>query len=301
MKKRYFAILAVAFSMSGAFAQDNHWEVPEDKAERLAPEAFTDAMRKAGEETFKANCMSCHGTPGQANFVPLNPSPGDPAEEKFAKDLDGELLYKIQEGRGAMPSFKASLSTSQIWEVIAYFRSFHKDYVQEVAEEIIRSGLSGGKVVVKMGYNEEKHRIEALITEVKPEETKPISGAEVKIFAQRKFGELPLGETKQTDNNGMVWFASPEELPGDSIGNVAITLKLADEEAFGEVKESATFKLGVPTHKPSLREKRALWNTVQKAPLWILFIYIGGVLGVWSVIFFIAFQIRKIYLIGKEE
>ncbi len=302
MKKLTIISCALLLGFTTAFAEKSTWEVPADKAEKLSEVAFSDEMRATGKELFDANCASCHGQPTQGNFVPLAPvTPGDPAGEKFSMNLDGELLYKIQEGRGAMPSFKAGLSTAQIWDVIAYIRSFHKDYVQEVAEEIIRSGLSGGKVAIQLAFNEEKHRVEAVVTEVKPDEVKPITGAPVKILAKRKFGELTLGETKETDNDGKVWFEQPSDLPGDSLGNVELTVVLADEDAFGVAKETAILKVGIPTDKPSLRAKRAMWNTVQKAPIWILLTYSLGVLAVWSVIFFIAFQIRKIFILGKES
>ncbi len=301
MKNAYILAILFAFAVLSVQAQKSNWEVPADKAERLSPATFTPENVKSGETIYNANCVSCHGNPGQKNFVPLNPEPGDPADAKFSMNLDGELLYKIQEGRGAMPSFKATLSTSQVWDVIAFIRTFHKDYAQEVAAEVIRSGLSGGKVAIQLVYNEAKHTIDALVTEVKPEEVKAISGADVKLFAKRYFGEAAIDEVKATNNDGKVSFSAPSDLPGDTAGNIELILKLVDEEAFGEVAQSAVLPVGKPTITHSLIEKRAMWGTVQKAPLWILFMYSGGVLAAWSVIFFIFFQLRQIYMAGKKD
>lgn len=302
MKKYYIiAILCVAAFLN-VKAQKSEWEVPQDKAERLSPAEFTDKNVSEGETIYNANCVSCHGNPGQNNSIPLAPvAPGDPASEKFQLDTDGELLYKIQVGKGAMPSFKATLSTSQVWDVIAYIRTFHENYVQEVAEEVIRSGLSGGKVAIKLSWNEAKNTVDALITEVKPEETKAISGADVKLLAKRYFGEAAIGEVKTTNNDGKVSFEAPANLPGDTTGNVELILKLVDEEAFGEVSQSTVLPVGKPTITHSLIEKRAMWGTVQKAPLWILFTYAGGVIAAWSIIFFIFFQLRQIYMAGKKD
>ena len=36
---------------------------------------------------------------------------------------DGDFFWKIQEGRGDMPSFNDDLSEEQIWEIINYIRS----------------------------------------------------------------------------------------------------------------------------------------------------------------------------------
>lgn len=285
----------------GMNAQKSDWEVPADKAERLSPAQFTDENVRAGEAVYNANCVSCHGNPSKKNYIPLVPEPGDPADSKFSLNQDGELLYKLQEGRGAMPSFKATLSTSDLWNVISYMRTFHKDYTQKVAVEVVRSGLSGGKVDVKLSLNKEKNTIEALITEVKPEETKPITGARVKVYAVRYFGQTLIDEEKTTNNDGIVSFMAPSDLPGDSIGNVEVVLKLTDEDAFGEVSKSAVLKVGEPTITKSLIEQRAMWGTVQKAPYWILFTYGIGVLVAWSIIFFIFLQLRNIYMAGKED
>lgn len=301
MKRQYILGLLLMVAVLGVKAQKSDWEVPADKAERLSPVEFTAENVKAGEAIYSANCASCHGTPSKKNFMPLVPEPGDPADAKFSLNLDGELLYKIQEGRGSMPSFKATLSTSALWDLISYMRTFHKDYLQKVAVEVVRSGLSGGKVAVKLSHNKEKNIIEALLTEVKPEESKPITGASVKLFAVRYFGQALIDEEKTTNNDGVVSFAAPSNLPGDSVGNVEVVLKLTDEDAFGEVSESAIFKVGKATITESLIEKRAMWGTVQKAPYWILITYGLGVLVAWSIIFFIFFQLFNIYKAGKED
>lgn len=301
MKKLNIIAIVLMVAVLGINAQKSDWDVPVDKAERLRPTKFSDENVKVGEALYNANCVSCHGNPSKKNFIPLVPEPGDAADSKFSVNLDGELLYKLQEGRGAMPSFKATLSTTDLWNVIAYIRTFHKDYSQKIAVEVVRSGLSGGKVAVKLSHNKEKNTIEALVTEVKPDEIKPITGALVKLYALRYFGQTLIDEEKSTNSDGIVSFHAPNDLPGDSLGNVELVLKLSDEDAFGEISESATLKVGEVTITESLIAKRAMWGTVQKAPYWILLTYGLGVLVAWGIIFFIFFQMYKIYMAGKED
>ena len=59
--------------------------------------------------------------------------------------------------------------------------------------------------------------------------------------------------------------------------------------------------IGVPTNRPPLNEQRALWNVVQKAPIWLLITYISGVLAVWGFIFLVLFKLRAIFELGKKE
>ncbi len=39
---------------------------------------------------------------------------------------DGELFWKISEGRDPMPSFKGQLTDTQIWQLVNYVRTFSK-------------------------------------------------------------------------------------------------------------------------------------------------------------------------------
>ena len=106
--KKIFIILLIQLSAFSLFAQE--WVVPADKKGKLSPFAFTDETRKTGEALYNLNCKSCHGTPGMGNFqATLKPQPADPATDKIQHNIDGELFYKVTQGRGPMPSFKNSL------------------------------------------------------------------------------------------------------------------------------------------------------------------------------------------------
>jgi hypothetical protein len=60
-------------------------------------------------------------------------------------------------------------------------------------------------------------------------------------------------------------------------------------------------KFGIETHPVSLRAKRAMWNTVDKAPVWLTIVYPLALLIVLSVIGYIVLQIREIFYIGKRN
>ena len=95
-------------------------------------------------------------------------------------------------------------------------------------------------------------------------------------------------------------FNFPKDLPGDSAGFVQLLAKFSDEAAFGEAKADTTLAIGVPTYRPPLNEKRAMWNVVQKTPIWLLLAYTFSVLTVWGFIFYVLIQIRSIYRAGVK-
>jgi mono/diheme cytochrome c family protein len=95
------------------------------------PSARTPDTIRAGGALYAANCAACHdpsglgeGDAGQA----LYPSPALLAHLLRMPDaVDEYLLWAISEGGEpfgtAMPAFKDTLSTEQIWQIITYMRA----------------------------------------------------------------------------------------------------------------------------------------------------------------------------------
>ena len=88
-----------------------------------------------GGPLYLSHCAKCHGDTGLGNgdlAYALTPSPALLAymvQQPIA--VDQYLLWSISEGGKpfgtAMPSFKASLSEAQIWEIVAYLRAGFPD------------------------------------------------------------------------------------------------------------------------------------------------------------------------------
>lgn len=298
MKKTLSIILIQLFTLS-LFSQE--WVVPAERKGKLSPFKFEDKTRKEGERLYLINCKSCHGTPGKGDFqANLVPQPADPATEKIQKNLDGELFYKITTGRGPMPSFKNSLSATDIWNVISFLRSFKEGYVQVIAPLIKSSAYPGAEIVVKLLSGPANDEITMMVSAVTEKSTVPVTGAGVKLFVKRTFGRMPVDEEKTTDNSGRAIFKVPAGMPGDTAGNLHVSALFADEEAFGSVSKDTIIKGGAKINPVSLTSRRAMWNVVRKAPVWIILTYTLGVLGVWGFIFLIMFKLRDIFIIGKH-
>jgi len=299
MQYRILFILTLFSFVQIVNAQED-WLVPEDKKAKLSPFEFTEDIEKKGQEVYSANCASCHGTPGENNFVALSPPPGDPGSVDFQMNSDGELYHKVREGRGTMPSFKNTLTPDDVWAVISYIRSGNADYVQEVAKEIQR-GAYAGEIDINLEPLDDNKSVKAVVIGTNNNTTEFIEGAAVKLSVTRLFGNMQVGEEGLTNKNGEVIFTIEDEINGDSTGNIELIAQLSDQEAFGVIEVKQQLSLGKPTYKPSLVAERAMWNKVQKAPVWILFSYLASVLGVWGIIFYVFWQIKHIYAIGKES
>ncbi|TLX77566.1 cytochrome c [Labilibacter sediminis] len=300
--RRYYTTLILSVCAVFGLSAQSTWSVPQDQKEKLNTIEFTESMEKSGADVFAGKCKVCHGVPGQNNFnALLNPSPGDPAGDKFQKNTDGELFYKISEGRVTMPSFKTALSKDDIWNIIAYVRSFNPTYVQETSEKIETNIPEGTQLAMDISYNTDKDVVEVLLTGTLNDITNPVGGVNIKLMAQRYFGNLQIDEAKSTNKRGIATFSWNKELPGDSLGNIELMASFVDSDIYGPLSSEKKLVIGKPNNNPPLNKGRAMWNTVKKAPLWIIIGYTGAVLIVWIFIFYVLFSLKNIFALGKES
>lgn len=295
---KFPAILILSLMLVPSFVQGQDWVVPDDRKGRLSTFPFTDETRQEGERLYKINCHSCHGDPGKNNFIALQPSPGDPATEKIQRNSDGEIFHKVTVGRGQMPSFRSVMTTEEIWKVVSYIRSFNRDYVQKVMQVITSSAYPGAVISMKLAYDETAKLVSVIATATSETGSVPVTGAGVRLLVKRYFGMLQVDEEKLTDNSGTALFAVPEGLPGDTAGNVSLSAQFTDEQTFGSVSKDTVLMAGAVTVPVSLRAKRAMWNTVRKAPVWVILAYGLGVLAVWGFILLVMMKLRDIFTVG---
>jgi len=113
------------FACALAGTAQEHWIAPPAAAKRMNPVASNAASIEQGRQLFNTNCVACHGPAGRGDgpaAPSLNPRPADLAA-MAGHHPDGDLAWKIANGRGAMPSWKSSLSEQQIWILVHYLKS----------------------------------------------------------------------------------------------------------------------------------------------------------------------------------
>lgn len=297
-KLPYLLLTVFLITVTGSFAQEE-WIVPENDKGKLSKFEFDEQAKTTGEAIYMINCKSCHGTPGKGDFLTtLVPMPSDPAGESIQSNMDGELYYKIRIGRGPMPSFKNVLTPNQIWNLIAYLRSFNNSYIQEIAQRIEGMELKWEDIEILLSVLGESKGIQAKVVGMEASGTSPVPGADIQLFAKRTFGNI-LIEESVTNDQGIAQFTSPEDLPGDPEGNLQLLARLTDEETYGSITKDTAMIVGMPLVPVSLVAKRAMWNKLAMAPYWVLITYIAGVLIVWGLIFFVMVELRSIFKIGQ--
>lgn len=299
-KRGKSGLIVALMLLMPALGFGQEWVVPPEKKARLSDTQFTDETVKSGTQMYQINCKSCHGDPGKNNVTKLVPLPPDPVSPKMQQNTDGDLYYKIQEGRGPMPSFKNSLTSTEIWQIIAYMRSFNMGYVQQLAQKTSGTNLKYTQLQMDLSIlNDSVVQIAA--TGIENGIRVPVPAVDIRLYALRYFGHQPLDDAQTTDQYGIARFKKSVDLPGDTLGNVRLHARFSDEDQFGAVEEDTVLAAGILVQPVSLTAKRAMWNTVGMAPVWLLIAYPVGLLTVLSVILWIMLQLRAIFYLGKKE
>lgn len=108
-------------------AHDKDWPVPATAAKMKNPVASTPDNLAAAHAIWMDKCANCHGEKGGGDGPEADmytPAPAALNDAHMMSEMtDGEIFYKITEGRKPMPSFKKQLSGEQRWELVNFVRT----------------------------------------------------------------------------------------------------------------------------------------------------------------------------------
>jgi mono/diheme cytochrome c family protein len=105
-----------------------NWPAPEEARKVKNPVPATEASLVAAKAVYTEQCAQCHGDQGKGDG-PESPmydvKPADFTDAHMMGEMtDGEIFWKISEGRRPMPSFKQRLTEEQRWQLVNYVRTF---------------------------------------------------------------------------------------------------------------------------------------------------------------------------------
>ncbi len=119
------AILA-ALAFGTALWAQGKWEAPPEAKKLKNPLPKSDKVIAQGKKLAETNCVPCHGTSGKGDGPAAAALPVKPANWTSAAvqaEADGEIFWKITNGRGPMPPWK-HLPDNDRWALVHYIRTF---------------------------------------------------------------------------------------------------------------------------------------------------------------------------------
>jgi len=293
MKKQFIYIAVLLLIGFTAKATDfPAWDVPADAAAVKNPVEASKKSISDGETIFKTQCIACHGPNGDGigGVVPA----ANLRSEAFVAQTDGAVFYKLQNGRGTMPAFKA-LGDESLWNLINYLKS--------LSNASATVAKSKAKIVLDVTEKDGKRYAVAHFIKINADGSEsPAAEAKGGIFVKRYFGNLPISQSSYTDANGKMRAEIPTDIRGDEQGNFILIAKL-DDSSFEPANTELSMTGGmVPqnTFNQKWETYDALWRTNDHLPWWIKAMYFGITGGVLIAIGYVLLLIRKIKLEGKK-
>lgn len=103
------------------------WVVPAKFKTMKSPVASSKESLSSGKELWAKHCKSCHGSAGLGDgpkAATLDVPVGDFSTAKFQGQSDGDIFFKLTEGRGKMPAFKKNITDdNERWNLVNYMRT----------------------------------------------------------------------------------------------------------------------------------------------------------------------------------
>jgi mono/diheme cytochrome c family protein len=132
-KTLFVALLAmIALSIVLGVTQRGQWNIPEEAKLRQNPLQPSPQALDVARILYSDHCERCHGKSGKgdgADATKFSTSPRDLTDSvNMSAQSDGELFYKISEGRQPMPEFKTKLTEEQRWQLVLLMRSLAGAY-----------------------------------------------------------------------------------------------------------------------------------------------------------------------------
>ena len=129
LRKGLFAALLalIALSIVLGVTHRGQWNIPEEAKLRQNPIQPSLRALDDARNLYSDNCERCHGKTGKGDgpdAAKHATAPKDLTDStRMSAQSDGELFYKISEGRRPMPEFKTRLTEKQRWQLVLLMRS----------------------------------------------------------------------------------------------------------------------------------------------------------------------------------
>ena len=216
------------------------------------------------------------------------------------KDSAGTLIGKVvtnEKGEATAiipPTLKNQWNSSIKHSFLASFDG-NKKY------ESAKADLTVGKAKILIDTTSDR-KITATVFEMKDTSWIPVKGVELKIAVRRLDADLSVNETASftTDSTGQASADfKRDSIPGDIKGNIVLVAKIEDNDQYGNLLIEKSVPWGSKFAAVNNFDRRTLFATRDKTPIWLLFMAYSIVITVWGILISLVISIFKIKKLGE--
>jgi mono/diheme cytochrome c family protein len=129
MKKIYFLLVVVVLMLVGSnkiiAQEENNWIAPANSNSLKNPFTGNKSSIAEGKAIYSQMCILCHGLQGKGNGeagLSLERKPANFLALKVRNQTDGNIFWKITNGKAPMASYEELLTDDQRWKLVNYIR-----------------------------------------------------------------------------------------------------------------------------------------------------------------------------------
>ena len=126
---------------------------------------------------------------------------------------------------------------------------------------------------------------------------KPVEGVDLNIGVERLYSILYLEKT-ETDDAGKGSLEFPGDIPGDSLGNVNIIVKITDNDDYGSLTKAAKVNWGTIVDYSDTGSGRSLFG--DEAPMWMIIAVFIILAGAWFHFILAITRVLKMRKLAQE-
>jgi len=128
MKIKHTLYLIPLALLSFTTINQDPWKAPESAKAIKNPVSVKKqkSSAKKGAATFSKFCVACHGAKGMGDgpgSKALTPKPANLTSLRVQNQKDGEIFWKISNGRGPMIKWGPIIKESDRWDLVNYIRT----------------------------------------------------------------------------------------------------------------------------------------------------------------------------------
>ena len=118
-------LLMVFGNVCNMNAQNTNWIAPSSSNDLQNPFKDNEKATNEGKIIFNQMCVLCHGLEGKGNGevgLTLERKPANFLDLNVVNQTDGNIFWKITNGKAPMASYEELLTDNQRWKLVNYIR-----------------------------------------------------------------------------------------------------------------------------------------------------------------------------------
>ncbi len=218
------------------------------------------------------------------------------------KDTVGKFIAKVvTNDAGEATAYIPSSLKSQWGNALkhTFVATFDGNSKYEAAKGDVT--VAKAKILIDAGNDK---TVTATVLEMKDTSWVPVKGVDVVLAIKRMDADLTINDkpTFTTDSTGKAsGDFKRDTIPGDAKGNITLVAKVLDNDQYGNLSIEKAVPWGAKFTMLNTFDKRTLFATRNKAPIWIQLIAYSIMFTVWGILIYLVFNVFKIKKLGEDK